>query len=218
MSKTPPGPKGEPLFGRRDDARDPFRSSRHWNGPTATSLDSVWGRSTPHAHQPADIERVLVSEDAKFHKPDFQDDAIGTLLGDGLLLSEGETWRKQRELAQPSFRSARLSALADRITGHAEDRIADWSHGDVVRRRAVDDSGHAGRNSRPDDGRRTLRTASPDHRGATLPLTPAVEPDPIRCYATWMPMPDDAEFNRAVRRWTRCWTTLSRPRGLARDG
>jgi len=202
MSKTPPGPKGEPLFGSsRTYARDPFRF--------ISALERAYGdvarfdmgpMDTVMLCDPTAIERVLVSEADRFRKPDFQGDALGDLLGDGLLLSEGETWEQQRKLANPAFSMARLSGMADRITDHAEDRIADWSHGDVI------------------DAEQSMTRVTLDvildlmmgvelseQRVRTieeqlLPLGQRFEPDPIRfAMPQWMPMPDDAEFNRAVR-------------------
>jgi cytochrome P450 len=202
MSKTPPGPKGEPLFGSsRTYARDPFRF--------ISALERAYGdvarfdmgpMDTVMLCDPTAIERVLVSEADHFRKPDFQGDALGDLLGDGLLLSEGETWEQQRKLANPAFSMARLSGMADRITDHAEDRIADWSHGDVI------------------DAEQSMTRVTLDvildlmmgvelseQRVQTieeqlLPLGQRFEPDPIRfAMPQWMPMPDDAEFDRAVR-------------------
>jgi len=202
MSKTPPGPKGEPLFGSsRTYARDPFRF--------ISALERAYGdvarfdmgpMDTVMLCDPTAIERVLVSEADQFRKPDFQGDALGDLLGDGLLLSEGETWEQQRKLANPAFSMARLSGMADRITDHAEDRIADWSHGDVI------------------DAEQSMTRVTLDvildlmmgvelseQRVRTieeqlLPLGQRFEPDPIRfAMPQWMPMPDDAEFNHAVR-------------------
>ena len=202
MSKTPPGPKGEPLFGSsRTYAQDPFRF--------ISALERAYGdvarfdmgpMDTVMLCDPTALERVLVSEADRFRKPDFQGDALGDLLGDGLLLSEGETWEQQRKLANPAFSMARLSGMADRITDHAEDRIADWSHGDVI------------------DAEQSMTRVTLDvildlmmgvelseQRVQTieeqlLPLGQRFEPDPIRfAMPQWMPMPDDAEFNRAVR-------------------
>src|SRR6056297_1292951 len=117
MAETPPGPKGEPLFGSsRTYASDPFRF--------ISALEDAYGdvayfdmgpMDTVMLCDPTAIERVLVSEANRFRKPDFQGDALGDLLGDGLLLSEGETWEQQRKLANPAFSMARLSGMADRI-------------------------------------------------------------------------------------------------------
>jgi cytochrome P450 len=148
---------------------------------------------------PTAIERVLVSEADRFRKPDFQGDALGDLLGDGLLLSEGDTWEQQRQLANPAFSMRRLSGMADRITDHADDRLADWSDGDVVNVERV-------------MTRTTLDVILDLMMGVELgedrveeieeqlmPLGQRFEPDPLRFAAPeWMPMPDDAEFDAAV--------------------
>ncbi|MDS0259020.1 cytochrome P450 [Haloarcula sp. S1CR25-12] len=201
MAETPPGPKGEPLFGSsRTYASDPFRF--------ISALEDAYGdvayfdmgpMETVMLCDPAAIERVLVSEADRFRKPDFQGDALGDLLGDGLLLSEGDTWEQQRQLANPAFSMRRLSGMAGRITDHTEDRLAGWDDGDVVNAERV-------------MTRTTLdvildlmmgvelgeeRVAEIEQQ--LLPLGQRFEPDPLRFAAPeWMPMPDDAEFEAAV--------------------
>lgn len=201
MAETPPGPKGEPLFGSsRTYANDPFRF--------ISGLEEAYGdvayfdmgpMETVMLCDPTAIERVLVAEADRFRKPDFQGDALGDLLGDGLLLSEGDTWEQQRQLANPAFSMRRLSGMADRITDHADDRLADWSDGDVVNVERV-------------MTRTTLDVILDLMMGVELgedrveeieeqlmPLGQRFEPDPLRFAAPeWMPMPDDAEFDAAV--------------------
>ena len=201
MAETPPGPKGEPLFGSsRTYANDPFRF--------ISGLEDAYGdvayfdmgpMETVMLCDPTAIERVLVSDADRFRKPDFQGDALGDLLGDGLLLSEGDTWEQQRQLANPAFSMRRLAGMADRITSHAEDRLADWRNGDVVNVERV-------------MTRTTLDVILDLMMGVELseerveeieeqlmPLGQRFEPDPLRFAAPeWMPMPDDAEFDAAV--------------------
>ena len=127
MAETPPGPKGEPLFGSsRTYASDPFRF--------ISALEDAYGdvayfdmgpMETVMLCDPTAIERVLVSEADRFRKPDFQGDALGDLLGDGLLLSEGDTWEQQRQLANPAFSMHRVAGMGNGITGQAEDRLGD---------------------------------------------------------------------------------------------
>jgi cytochrome P450 len=112
MANTVPGPKGEPVFGSsRRYARDPFAFIE--------AVESTYGdvaafdmgpMDTYMVADPAAIERVLVSESDRFRKPDFQNDALGDLLGEGLLLSEGDTWERQRDLATPAFGMGRPTA------------------------------------------------------------------------------------------------------------
>ncbi|MFB6123083.1 MAG: cytochrome P450 [Haloferacaceae archaeon] len=132
--RRPPGPRGEPLFGNvRKYADDPF----DFLDAVSDAYGDVVGfdlgpYETVLVTHPDQIERVLVAEDAKYHKPDFQDDALGQLLGNGLLLSEGETWRKQRNLVGPAFAPDRVVSLAETMAGHAESMVGSWAAGDVV--------------------------------------------------------------------------------------
>jgi cytochrome P450 len=201
MAGTPPGPKGEPLFGdSRRYARDPFAFisaleeaygdvSRFEMGPLDTYVLCA----------PAAIERVLVSEAQNYRKPDFQGDAIGDLLGDGLLLSEGDTWRRQRELARPAFSMDRLSGMADRVTEHAERQIEPWDD-----RGTVDAEEEMTRVTLDVILDLMMGVQLPEQRVRTIqdqlePLGARFEPDPVRFAAPgWAPMPGDAKFGRAV--------------------
>ncbi|OYR58043.1 cytochrome P450, partial [Halorubrum sp. E3] len=103
MSVTPPGPIGDPLFGNgRQFADDPFSFMRACADSYGDVIRFDLGpRETYLLTNPADVERVLVADADRYRKPQFGDDAMDTLLGDGLLMSEGETWQRQRKLANP---------------------------------------------------------------------------------------------------------------------
>ncbi|MEF8851094.1 MAG: cytochrome P450 [Haloarculaceae archaeon] len=201
MADAPPGPKGEPLFGAsRKYADDPFAFIE--------ALEDVYGdvasfdmgpMETYLITDPTAIERVLVSEADRFRKPDFQSDALGDLLGDGLLLSSGETWQKQRELANPAFRMSRLMDMDDRIAGHAETMVERWSPGQSV-------------DAESEMARVTLDVILDLMMGVELsdqrvrkvqaqlePLGRRFEPDPLRfAMPDWVPMPGDEEYEAAV--------------------
>lgn len=81
-------------------------------------------------YSPADIESVLSTNSKNFMKartlrtPFFQ-----RLVGNGLLTSEGEEWRRQRRLAQPAFHRQRISGYGDVMVEFAQRLIADWQEG-----------------------------------------------------------------------------------------
>ncbi|PSQ03950.1 cytochrome P450 [Halobacteriales archaeon QS_4_69_31] len=203
MSKTPPGPKGEPLFGAsRQYSRDPFEFIE--------TLESAYGEvahfdmgpmETYMLTGPEDVERVLVSDADRFRKPDFQNDALGDLLGEGLLLSEGDTWQQQRQLANPAFSMARLGGMADRVADHADRMVADWTDGETI-------------DAESRMARVTLNVILDLMMGVDLPesridvieeqlepLGRRFEPDPLRfAMPEWVPMPGDDEFETAVAR------------------
>ncbi|MFW5911359.1 MAG: cytochrome P450 [Halolamina sp.] len=201
MGTSPPGPKGEPLFGSsRRYAEDPFRflsaCEAAYDGVVQFDLGPM---DTYLVTEPEYVERVLVSEADRFTKPAFQGDALGDLLGKGLLLSEGQTWREQRRLATPAFRIDRLTGFADDIVGHNEALLAEWNDGEVV-----DVEQAMTRVTLAVITDLMLGTELSDERVRTIrealePLGARFEPDPVRFAApAWLPMPGDSEYDAAV--------------------
>ncbi len=201
MTASPPGPRGEPLFGSsRTYAKDPFRFLSACEQAYGDIVEFELGQlPTYMLTNPADIERVLVSEADIFRKPDFQSDALGDLLGDGLLLSEGETWRGQRQLTNPAFAMGRLANFADRIVDHADALLATWEDG-----RTVNVEQEMTTVTLDVIADLMLGTELSDKRVETVrqsldPLGTQFEPNPIRFAApNWVPMPGDREYQQAL--------------------
>jgi cytochrome P450 len=81
------------------------------------------------AHPDA-IEQVLVARSRDFVKsPGVR--LLSRLLGEGLLLSEGDTWLRQRRLVQPAFHRQRLAGYGEVMPVYAEGHVAGWRDGDV---------------------------------------------------------------------------------------
>ncbi len=70
---------------------------------------------------PDHVHEVLVAQASKFEKPreGLTANQLRRLLGDGLLNSNGELWRRQRRLIQPAFRKERLDEYSQVILEHA---------------------------------------------------------------------------------------------------
>ena len=202
MSVTPPGPIGDPLFGNgRQFADDPFTFMRACADSYGDVVRFDLGpRETYLLTNPADIERVLVSEAERYRKPQFGDDAMTRLLGDGLLLSEGDTWRKQRTLANPSFHTQRIGALTGTMVDHTESHLAEWEPDDVI-------------DIQLEVARLTVRIIVSAMFGADVtdeevatvqenlePLGARFEPDPRRfLIPNWVPTRENRAFDEAVR-------------------
>jgi cytochrome P450 len=201
MKTSPPGPRGEPLFGSsRKYADDPFRFLSACERAYGDVARFELGRMETYViMDPTAIERVLVSEADQFRKPDFQSDALGDLLGEGLLLSEGETWEKQREIANPAFAMGRLAKFDDRIVGHAESMLDGWADG-----AEVDVELEMTRVTLDVIVDLMLGTELSEERIRTIqesldPLGAQFEPDPVAFAAPdWVPMPGDREYQRAL--------------------
>jgi cytochrome P450 len=200
MSSSPPGPDGEPFFGSsRRYARDPFRFLSACEQAYGDVVQFDFGpMATYLVTDPEDIEQVLVSDADLFGKPSFVQ-ALGDLLGKGLLLSEGQTWRDQRQLAAPAFKMDRLTGFADDIVTHSDEMLADWTDGGEVdieqKMTQVTLAVIVDLMLGTDLNDRRVRTI----REALEPLGARFEPDPIRSAAPeWLPMPGDSEYRQAV--------------------
>src|SRR5215471_7006065 len=62
-------------------------------------------------YAPRHIEEILVKKAEAFRK-DYTSRLLARVVGNGLLLSEGETWRRQRRLVQPAFHHQQLQSYA----------------------------------------------------------------------------------------------------------
>jgi len=72
---------------------------------------------------PDAVEHVLHKRHQNYRKPDIFYNSVGLLVGNGLFTNEGESWRSQRQLAQPAFHSQYLALLSPLMVQAAEDFV-----------------------------------------------------------------------------------------------
>ena len=76
-------------------------------------------------NHPDDVRRILISNHRNYAKG-VGFDRIKILLGNGIIVSEGEFWKRQRRMMQPTFHR-RILAQFDRSIARANDRLlAAW--------------------------------------------------------------------------------------------
>lgn len=75
------------------------------------------------------VEDILVTRSRLFQKDRFLKTTLRPVLGDGLLSSEGDFWRRQRRLAQPAFHRDRVRAYADIMVAHTTRLAERWREG-----------------------------------------------------------------------------------------
>jgi len=131
--KVPPGPKGLPFLGLALQIRsNPLgimtRVVREY-GDVVRFL--AVGQERILLNHPDLIEQVLVVQQAKFHKSELTRRVVGPLLGQGLLVSEGDVWRRQRRLAQPAFHRSRINEYAAPMVDCASAQVQGWRDGEV---------------------------------------------------------------------------------------
>src|SRR5277367_794574 len=120
--RRPPGPRGLPILGLtlavRKDALGTLRRVAREYGDIVRLPVAFQDRI--FLNHPDFIEQVLVVQQAKFHKSELTKRVTEGLLGQGLLISEGDFWRRQRRLVQPAFHRSRINDYAAAIIDSAE--------------------------------------------------------------------------------------------------
>ena len=81
-------------------------------------------------YAPPAIEEILVKKAEAFRK-DYTSRLLARVVGNGLLLSEGETWRRQRRLVQPAFHHQQLQSYAALMVGAIDRAMTGWRGGEA---------------------------------------------------------------------------------------
>jgi cytochrome P450 len=74
---------------------------------------------------PDAIQRVLVDNFENYRRPPPTVRVLGPIVGDGLLLSEGDDWRKQRRIVAPAFANPIVPILARHIASATHETVAE---------------------------------------------------------------------------------------------
>src|SRR2546426_9509521 len=83
-------------------------------------------------YNPDDIEYILSTNAKNFIKSmSVRSNFFHRLIGNGLLTSEGDVWRRQRRLAQPAFHRQRISSYGDVMVDYSERMISSWKAGET---------------------------------------------------------------------------------------
>src|SRR6185436_19177204 len=81
-------------------------------------------------NDPRAIEEILVKKADAFRK-DYASRLLARVVGNGLLLNEGESWRSQRRLVQPAFHHQQLQSYAALMVGAIERAMGGWRGGET---------------------------------------------------------------------------------------
>jgi cytochrome P450 len=77
------------------------------------------------------VHEVLVEKAGSFYKTRQLKKIFAASLGQGLLTSDGDYWRRQRKLVQPAFHHKRIEAYAQTMVEYAERMMQDWAAGEA---------------------------------------------------------------------------------------
>ena len=78
------------------------------------------------ANDPNLVHEILVRQASRFHKTPRNKAVFRDVLGEGLLVSDGEYWKRQRRLVGPAFHSQRISSYGQTMVDHTLKMLAGW--------------------------------------------------------------------------------------------
>ena len=183
VRRRAPEPGGaDPLIGHlREGVGDPLSAFLRWQQEVGGVARVRLGGVTAHlVSEPQLVREVLKDRHREFVKPIQGRRNLARILGNGLLVSEGDFWLRQRRIIQPAFHKQRVHGFADRMVLAAEDLAREWTQ-----REGAFDVAH-------DMMRLTLRVV----QETLLGVTPSEDADQIGESVSFL----IAEINRRFRR------------------
>lgn len=127
-ARVAPGPDGQPILGSiRNVRKDPLNFLLRMRAQYGDVVRLRFGPRTSHlvAH-PSDILHVL-GQNSRNYLKGSQYEKLEVGLGQGLLTSEGELWRRQRRTMDPYFHAKQLATFADMMVDATLTMLARWA-------------------------------------------------------------------------------------------
>jgi len=125
---SPPKVSGVPLVGALPgllkDRFDFLEAARQRHGDIYT-LDLGFTDAVILSH-PRHVQHILVDHARKYFKGGAIWDSMRTFLGNGLPVSEGDFWKRQRRMIQPAFHHQRLVAMTEKMLEAIDESLEGW--------------------------------------------------------------------------------------------
>mgnify|MGYP002760914612 CR=1 FL=1 len=131
---TPPSHDGLPVIGNTLEAardQEAFYEAAAEEGDVV-HLQLLGFGDLYQINHPDLVREVLVTSHDRYGKASMTQDQLGELLGQGLVLSEGELWQSQRQRIQPAFYREKIGTYAETMTEETAAVADEWTDGDVV--------------------------------------------------------------------------------------
>jgi len=122
--RVPPGPTDPVTLGIDPDTLATLEElkSRYGN---MVRVSKPGGRAAHFINDAAAVRKLLVKHHSRYRKgPGFE--RVKMLLGNGLIVSDGDIWRRSRRMIQPSFSRQNVHRLIGVMTDCTRSRAAKW--------------------------------------------------------------------------------------------
>jgi cytochrome P450 len=123
--RKPPGP-GEPVaLGIDSETLATLQELQQEYGDMV-SITKPNGRLAYFINDAAEVRRILTRRHSKYHKgPGFE--RVKMLLGNGLIVSDGDVWRRSRRMIQPAFSRQNVHRLMKVMVECCDRRAVRWA-------------------------------------------------------------------------------------------
>jgi cytochrome P450 len=123
-SRIPPGPDAPVEFGIDPETLERLKDLQSAYG-NIVAVTKPNGRRAFFINDAAEVRRLLVRHHSRYRKgPGFE--RVKMLLGNGLIVSDGDVWRRSRRMIQPAFTRQNVHRLIGLMIECAQDRAAMW--------------------------------------------------------------------------------------------
>ena len=134
VTRRPPGPAQPVELGIDPDTLQTLLDARDSYGDMV-SMNRQGGRLAYFINDPVEVRRILTRRHARYVKgPGFE--RVKMLLGNGLIVSDGDVWRRSRTMIQPAFSRQNAHLLLKVMVQCCDRRAVKWADaaekGDVV--------------------------------------------------------------------------------------
>ena len=123
--RLPPGPDEPVALGIDADTLTALQQLQHEYGDMVC-VKRPNGRLAYFINDAAEVRRILARRHSKYRKgPGFE--RVKMLLGNGLIVSDGDVWRRSRRMIQPAFSRQNVHRLMKVMIGCCDRRALHWA-------------------------------------------------------------------------------------------
>lgn len=123
--RRPPGPAQTTTLGIDQETLATLQSLQCEFGDMV-SMTKPNGRLAYFVNDASEVRRILVRRHSKYHKgPGFE--RVKMLLGNGLIVSDGDVWRRSRTMIQPAFSKKKVHRLMTVMVECCDRRAVHWA-------------------------------------------------------------------------------------------